>query len=67
MKYGYTLCFRPFGYCTRAFFVKTFVFNTNKERMDFVYKVPRYKKRYPFSYGFYVIPEEGDLYNEFRA
>jgi len=60
MKYGYMTCFRPFGYYQRAWFVKEHVFNTHEERMNFVCKFPKYKKRWPFGYGFYVIPEKGD-------
>lgn len=56
MKFGYSLSFRPFGDFQKAWFIKRYTFNTYEERMNFVTKIPRWRKRWPFSYGFYVIP-----------
>lgn len=58
MKFGYSLCFRPFGEHQKAWFYKHYVFNSNEERMNFVCAIPKWKRRWPFECGFYVIPEE---------
>ena len=60
MKFGYSLCFRPFGWYQKAWFIKRYIFNSDKERIDFVCSIPKWKTRWPFDYGFYVIPEKGD-------
>lgn len=58
MKFGYCISFRPFDWYQKAWFVKRYTFNTNEERMKFVCSVPKWKKRWPFDYGFYVIPDD---------
>ena len=58
MKYGYSVCFRPFGGLQKAWFKKRYSFNTNEERLNFVCNLPHWKKRYPFDCGFYVILEK---------
>ena len=55
---GCSMSFRPFGGFTRAFFVKHYVFEDKQKMLDFVKKIPKYKRRYPFEVTFYVIPEE---------
>lgn len=58
MRFGYSTSFRPFGGLQNAWFVKRYTFDTNKERMSFACSIPRWKKKWPFDCGFYVIPDD---------
>lgn len=62
MKYACSISFRPFGSFTKAFFIKRYIFDTKLAMYDFITEeLPWYKKKYPFTIGYYCIHEEDNL------
>lgn len=56
--YGLTINFRPFGKHQKVKRLHHYIFLTCDERDDFFRKLPKWKKRYPFEYSFFIGGDE---------